>query len=507
MMRALHRGEPAVGVAADRVVHRQRMALGVQADRLLAAERQLDRRTGHLRQQRGLGLHRHVLLAAERAAVRHQLDVDALRGDAEEARHLPAIVEDALALRVQAQRAVGHRLGQRALGLEEQMLDALRGPGAADHMRAGGERGVGVAAPHDRALEQVLVLRVDARRVGFERAPRVEHRRQHLVADVDQRGRLARGVAVDRGDGRQHVADAAHLFALGDEARPVVEQQSDPALAWHVGGGGDGAHAGQRAGARGVDAQHAGARMRRQHQRAVQHAGPGQIADEGPVAQRGLRGADARQRLADAAVGAGRRDRLAALGRGEQLDRVDDLHVAGAAAQVPVERVGDRLARRRGVAVGDRLGAQRDAGDAEAALQPGRGGEAVGDLLAFGGRQAVERDDVLAVGDPGAHRAGRLRMAVDQHHAGAALALRAAAVLRRGDAAALAQRLQEPLVVPRLDALRASVQVELDQHGGVGDCRARCRCRRSAVGPTSGPGSVKASRPPALRLNKGAAGR
>ena len=80
-----------------------------------------------MREQRGLGLDRHVLLAAEGAAVGHQLDEDIGSGaDAEEARHLAPVVEDALPLRAQVQPAVGKWLGKRTLGLEEEVLDALR---------------------------------------------------------------------------------------------------------------------------------------------------------------------------------------------------------------------------------------------------------------------------------------------------------------------------------------------------------------------------------------------
>jgi len=75
------------------------MALGVQADRFLTAQRQLHRSARHLREQRGLGLDRHVLLAAEGATVGHQLDGDPLLAHAEEARHLSPVFEDALALR------------------------------------------------------------------------------------------------------------------------------------------------------------------------------------------------------------------------------------------------------------------------------------------------------------------------------------------------------------------------------------------------------------------------
>jgi len=129
------------------------MALRVQADRLLAAERQLHRRARQLREQRSLRLDRHVLLAAERPTVRNQFDEDLLLAHAEETRHLAPILEDALTLRAQAQGSVGLRLGERALRLEKEMFDALRGPGAADHMYAAGERGLDVAAPDDGAFQ------------------------------------------------------------------------------------------------------------------------------------------------------------------------------------------------------------------------------------------------------------------------------------------------------------------------------------------------------------------
>ena len=332
------------------------------------------------------------------------------------------------------------------------------------------------------------MLRVDARRVRGQRGLRVQHGRQQLVGHVHQLGGFTCRVAVVGGHGGQHVAHAAHFLAFGDQAGPVVDQEAHPALAGYVGRGEHGAHAGQGPCARGVDAQHAGPRVRRQRQRAVQHARHRQVADEGPVAQRGERRIHARQRLADMAVGARRRHGRAALHGGQQLHRVDDLHVAGAAAQVQVQRLGDGLARGGGFTVGDGLGTNRDAGDAEAALQPGGGGKAGGDLFALGRRQAVQRDDGLAVGHLGGHRAGGLGVAVDQGHAATALALRAAAVLQRGDAAAFAQGVQEPLVGTYVHLTGCAVEYEVDLHG-VLDARGwlKCVCKLSgAIGGWQG---------------------
>ena len=155
-----------------------------------------------------------------------------------------------------------------------------------DDVRARRERRVGVAAPDDGVREQVLVLRIDLRRAGRERVARVEHRREHLVLHVDERGGLARRAPVDGGHRREDVADAAHLFALGDEARPVVVDQAVPALAGDVGGRDDRDDAGMRPRARRVDAPHPGARVRRQHDGAVQQARPRQVVDVGPLAER-----------------------------------------------------------------------------------------------------------------------------------------------------------------------------------------------------------------------------
>ena len=115
-----------------------RVALGVEADRLFAVELELHRALRHAREQRRLRLDRHVFLAAEGAAVRDQLDDEvAPPASPRTRRDLAAVVEDALALRVEMQ--AGRRAAEPAsarLRLEEEVLDALRPPGAGDDVRA-----------------------------------------------------------------------------------------------------------------------------------------------------------------------------------------------------------------------------------------------------------------------------------------------------------------------------------------------------------------------------------
>ena len=163
------------------------------------------------------------------------------------------------------------------------MLDALRRPYAADHVRRGGQGGLDVAARVTRRRQQVVVLGIDARRARLERFGGVEHRGQRLVFDLDQLRRLARDARGFGGDRRQHVADVARLLALGDEAGPVGVDLADPAVARHVLGGRDRGDAGKRERLGDVDAHDPRARVRRQHEDAVKHAGRVDVGDERPL--------------------------------------------------------------------------------------------------------------------------------------------------------------------------------------------------------------------------------
>ena len=308
----LRRGQPPLGVAADRVGHGQRVALRMDADQLFARELDPHRAAGQAREQRRLRLDRHVLLAAEGAAIRGEFDEEPLFRLAEDGGDLAAVLEDALALAQDMQAAVGQRPGEAGLRLEEQVLDALRRPLARDDMRGGGERGLDVAARVARRREHVVVPRIDRRRAGPDRLGGVEHRGQGLVLDLDELRRLAGEARRLGGHRRQHVADIARLLALGDEDRPVGNDLPDPAVARHVGGGRDRGDARQGQRLRDVDADDPGARVLRQHDGAVEQAGRVDVGDERPLAERELGALKALERLADAAVLDDRRKRAAA---------------------------------------------------------------------------------------------------------------------------------------------------------------------------------------------------
>ncbi len=273
----------------------------------------------------------------------------------------------------------------------------------------------------------------------------IEDGRKRLILDRDQRRGQARGPGVVGRHGGEDVADAAHLLALGHEARPVVVQQAVPALAGDVRGGHHGAHAVERSRPRRVDAHDPGARVRGEDEGPVQEALALHVGHVGPGAEGLVEALVAGERLSDPAVSDRLRHRAAAPGPRHQLHRLDDLRVAGAAAEVAVDGAGDLVAARAGLPVEEVLGAQRDPGDAEAALHaPGRG-ERLRNHLALARGEAFEGQYLVALGPLRFHRAGHEGATVDQSQAAAALALGLAAVLDRRDAAPLTQCVEEGL--------------------------------------------------------------
>ena len=159
--------------------------------------------------------------------------------------HLAAVVEDALALRVEraaCRRASGSASAHSGSRKRCSMRWVRQVP--RDHVRARGERARRrrrAGSPSARAGCRACGLTRGA--PGASERRRVEHRREHLVVDLDQRGRARARCARRRRRRRRDVADAARLLADGDEAGPVGVDQAVPALARDVGGGDHGAHA------------------------------------------------------------------------------------------------------------------------------------------------------------------------------------------------------------------------------------------------------------------------
>ena len=81
----LHGGDAAFGIAADLVLELDRVPLRMDVEAFGPRERELDRPAGEPGHERRLGLDRHVLFAAERAAVADELGLHAVAVDAEHA--------------------------------------------------------------------------------------------------------------------------------------------------------------------------------------------------------------------------------------------------------------------------------------------------------------------------------------------------------------------------------------------------------------------------------------
>ena len=123
----------------------------------------------------------------------------------------------------------------------------------------------------------------------------VQHRGERLVDHVDRgEGRL-RGLRRGGRDGRHRLAEVADLVAREDR---LVLEGAPVSHVGDVGGGDDGAHARQRAGARDVEADDPGVRQRRAEHLAAEHPGQREVrgVDRGPAHL--ARRVHARERLA-----------------------------------------------------------------------------------------------------------------------------------------------------------------------------------------------------------------
>ena len=233
-----------------------------------------------------------------------------------------------------------------------------------------------------------------------------------------------------------------------------------------------------------------------QHHRAVQHPGHSQVGDERRLTEGLLEPAVPHHRLADTilrlsrgiavavalrlckrriatqpelfaeeqmASGLGARQ-VAAVGArfAGGLDRVDDPPVPGAAAQMSIESLGDRVSIRGPVMIDERRGADDDARNAEPALHAAFQHERVTQHATGRVGQTLGRHYVVTLDLLRFSQAGERRITVDQHQAAAAGPFRRASVFDRHDAAFLAQHLEEmhPGLVRRLR--RPPIESELD---------------------------------------------
>ena len=326
------------------------------------------------------------------------------------------------------------------------MLDVLGLEGLGHHVRGRRERLLDVAAIDHMGLEEVPLV-MDLGRPLFERLFGIDDRLEHLVLDLDRRGRGARRRARGRRHCREHVADVSSRLALGHQNGPVVVDRTDIAFAGDVGRKDDLNHSVDRLGLRDVDPFDHRPRMLREPHGPVEHVLHRHVVDERLLAERELEGFVLRRPGADPPRVVEAWNRAARKDASGLLDRVDDLHVAGATAEVAGESLGDLVARGGRVLLEEVLRFDDDAGRAESTLGCPGCCERKGERLSIVVGQTLEGDDLLA-GE--ARRGGRARhpcLAVDDDRARSAVTLRLAAVLGGQEAEPVTQRVQESLVV------------------------------------------------------------
>jgi len=128
----------------------------------------------------------------------------------------------------------------------------------------------------------------------------------------------------------------------------------------------------------------------------------------------------------------------------QQVDRLEDLRVPGAAAQVRSKPALDGLlVEVASLLIHERLGADEDSGRAEAALESAGRGEGIGEAISFFNLESLEGRDGLAFSLLHGDEAALDRLAIEQDRARPALSGWRAAILGGGDAEFFAQDREE----------------------------------------------------------------
>ena len=173
-------------------------------------------------------------------------------------------------------------VGHDAAGLQRRRVHPRVDQVAGAHVLGGREHGVGGRGVARLPVEDVVVgLVAHARRVGVQRVAGVDDGGQRRVLDVDQRERVAGGVAGLGDDERDLLPLVAHLVG-GEHRLHVVGERGHPgeAALGELLAGEHGAHERVRLGGQRVDGDDPGAGVRAAQHGGVQHAGQRDVVDE-----------------------------------------------------------------------------------------------------------------------------------------------------------------------------------------------------------------------------------
>ena len=344
------------------------------------------------------------------------------------------------------------------------MLGKGRGKALRHGKRALRQRLGGVAARHVTALTHVVLelhcvakgkeAVVQARGVGSPGLDNVTHGLQRLVIDLyELLGLLERRLVLGNHQ-RDGITHAAGDIALGDHDVPVLDKVAD-LVDRHVLGAQDAHHAGQGLGFGGIDGEHTGARILGAHGAGIGQARLIELVDVVGIlalAEHLLAHVDTEGALAHAVVIAALQilvDLLfAAEHRSGQRDTLDNLFVAGAAADVTANGVLDLLLGGLGVLGDERCTRHDHAGDAKTALHGAHGAKGVHKGLAHVLGQALNSHDVATGGKSSGQNARLHSRTVHMDGAGTAGAL-GAAILGGVNVQVVAQVAQQRFILRR----------------------------------------------------------
>jgi len=422
----LHRGERAVLLGADLHMRDHRMARG-GADELLLTRVLPHHWAADLeRSERAQILGDHLLLAAEAAADALGEDVDVAIEQAEQIAKLLLGNERRLRAGAHMQASVVATPGERAVRLKMHVLHPrgrighfMNGVGLPEAFLDAAELTMNVDIDVVSEGDALLVQNLSARLHGEFR---VEHRGQELVVDLKAPAAFFGG-ALGLGHDRGHpLTDEAHdivehVGVVGID-QMILMRRGGVELARHVLPGEHGDHAGHRESLVALDRLDARMRVWRAQHLEMQRAFRRHVERVARLAGDDRLGEGIAQAPAAGVLSGHFR-----LNIDDPVQGVIDAVIAGAAAKIALEPVGEILARR----VVEGRGGHDHAGGAEAALKGLRIEKRLLHRVQLAVlRQAFDGGDLVAGTAEGGHEARVKRHAVEPYRAGAAVALVAA---------------------------------------------------------------------------------
>ena len=319
----------------------------------------------------------------------------------------------------------GESLGQNVLGL----CDGLRR-----------------VAPLDVLVGQQVAVLMDQGRVRQHGLPGRADHGQLLIVHLHQGLGLGQDLRCLGGHQADGVAQIVGDIPHSDHGVPVLHQVAHLVLPGDVSGGIDTHHAGQGLGLLRMDGQHPGPGIGAADGGAVDHAVQINIVGIGAGAGDLLPHIHPGHPRAQRPVLGRLRHRAGAEHLRRQQNGVNDLHIPGTAADIAADGKGRLLPGGVQIFVQQPLGTHDHARDAKAALNGSGGAEGVCIDISFKVRQALHRDDGLALQLVGLGNAGPGGLAVHKNGAGAAGTL-TASVLHAGQVQLIPQKAQELLIL------------------------------------------------------------